>query len=69
MVKDVKFAAVLTAKAGAVCREGLPGCEEKATVHVCFEDGSGDAVCKNCFVARLNRGDWSTDTTEVPLAS
>lgn len=69
MVKDVKFAGELTVKSGAVCRENLPGCQEKATIHVCFADGHGEAVCRNCFVERLNLGDWNTDGTESLLAS
>ncbi|RJQ42526.1 MAG: hypothetical protein C4534_09935 [Gaiellales bacterium] len=69
MLREVRFAGVLTAKSGAVCREELPGCERKAVVHVCFQDGKGEAVCRSCFEERLNRGDWSTDGTEVLMAS
>ena len=46
-----------------VCDEKLPGCDLKSgTVHVCFEDGSGATVCKNCFDHRLNTGTWITDS-------
>jgi GH24 family phage-related lysozyme (muramidase) len=67
MMRDIKFAGEVTAKSGAVCREGLPGCEKKATIHVCFDDNRGEAVCRSCFVERLNRGDWNTDGTETLL--
>ncbi|MFA5802138.1 MAG: hypothetical protein WC911_06630 [Thermoleophilia bacterium] len=48
----------------AVCKEHLPGCDpESGTVHVCFEDGSGITTCRNCFDARVNEGEWTTDST------
>jgi hypothetical protein len=46
----------------AVCSEKLTGCDVKSgTVHVCFEDGSGSTVCKNCFDSLINEGKWTTD--------
>ncbi|MHB9112770.1 MAG: hypothetical protein ACYC4D_09135 [Thermoleophilia bacterium] len=48
----------------AVCNEKLPSCDVKSeTVHVCFEDGSGVNVCRNCFNHRLNEGKWTTDSS------
>jgi len=47
----------------AVCKEKLPGCDAKSeTVHVCFEDGSGVTVCRNCFDQLLNEGKWISDS-------
>lgn len=61
MSRDITFACEVTARSGAVCREQLAGCETKATIHVCFADGRGEAVCRSCFLGRVDRGDWSTD--------
>lgn len=69
MMKEIKYVGKLTAKSGAVCQEQLPGCERVATVHVCFEDGNGGSVCRNCFEKKVNRGDWTCDSTEVLMAS
>jgi hypothetical protein len=47
----------------AVCKEKLPGCDvNSGTVHVCFEDGGGITVCRNCFDSHLNEGEWTTDS-------
>ena len=47
-----------------VCAERLPVCDVKSgTVHVCFEDGGGVTICRNCFDRRLNEGNWITDNT------
>ncbi|MHB1325881.1 MAG: hypothetical protein ACYC0L_06715 [Thermoleophilia bacterium] len=47
----------------AVCKEKLSGCDAKSeTVHVCFEDGSGVTVCRNCFDQLLNEGKWISDS-------
>lgn len=46
----------------AVCEEKLSVCDmESGTVHVCFDDGGGTTVCRNCFDQRLNEGQWITD--------
>jgi GH24 family phage-related lysozyme (muramidase) len=69
MVKNVKYTSEIKEDMSGVCAEKLPGCEEKATVHVCFEDGSGESVCRSCFDRRVNDGDWITDSAEYLLAS
>lgn len=69
MVKIVKYTSDLGADAGAECGEELPGCEKRAFLHVCFEDGSGVYTCKKCFNKRINEGEWITDSTQTLLAS
>jgi len=60
MFKTVKYT---SDSSEAVCKEGLPGCDLKSgSVHVCFEDGSGATVCRNCFEKRLDEGVWVTDS-------
>ncbi len=69
MVKVVKYTSEVPAGSGTVCKEGLEGCNIFAgSVHVCFEDGSGVTVCKECFAKNLNEGVWTCDST-VRLAS
>lgn len=68
MTKVVKYEGKLV-ETGATCAEKMPGCEKKAEIHVCFEDGSGEYVCKSCFEANANKGKWITDSTEILLAS
>lgn len=68
MVKVIKYISEVPASA-ARCDEGLEGCNVFAgSVHVCFEDGTGVTLCKNCFEKRCDEGVWITDAT-VRLAS
>lgn len=69
MYKVIRYASDLTNGVGVDCRERQVGCNEKADMHVCFEDGSGTAVCKNCLTARANQGLWRTDTARMFKAS
>jgi len=60
MPKTVKYTSEAIT---AVCNEKLPGCDvESGTVHICYEDGSGATVCKNCFDQLLNEGRLVTDS-------
>ncbi len=58
-MKRIKY----TSDASTVtCSEKQAGCDvESGVVHVCFEDGSGATVCRNCFNSLLNEGKWITD--------
>ncbi len=69
MLKVVKYVYEVEPGVGAECSEKLIGREREAGIHVCFEDGSGAYVCKECFERRVNDGAWSTDSTETLLAS
>ena len=66
MVRIVKYTTDLE---GAEAGCGEHGCEEAASVHVCFEDGTGVSVCQKCLEARVNEGEWITDSCQVLLAS
>lgn len=68
MQKIVKYTSVVPVSDEAECSERLPGCTGKASLHVCFEDGSGLYVCQSCFERRLDECTWSTDST-IKLAS
>ena len=54
---------------GAACGVKLDGCQETASQHICFEDGSGAYVCRKCFTRQVNEGEWITDAAEELLAS
>lgn len=69
MVKTVKYTSELSPEEGCKCAERLTGCEVTASLHVCFEDGSGISVCKSCFGQRANEGEWITDSSQTLLAS
>ena len=69
MVKVIKYISEVPAGSASECSEKLAGCNIFAgSVHVCFEDGSGVTVCKNCFESLHDTGSWITDAT-VRLAS
>jgi hypothetical protein len=59
----------LSAKTEMVCMEKEPGCDGNAALHVCFEEGGSEFVCRSCFDSRVNEGDWTTHATEILLAS
>ena len=66
----IKYTRELSAdESAAACGVKLDGCQGEASLHVCFEDGSGVYVCRNCFSRRINEGDWITDDAEELLAS
>lgn len=70
MYMEVKFTRELSAEeSGAACGVKLDGCLGTASIHVCFEDGSGVYVCQNCFNRRVNEGEWITDGAGELLAS
>jgi hypothetical protein len=69
MVKVVKYTAVVPVEVSAECGEKSAECEGTATLHVCFEDGSGVSVCRNCLDERVNEGQWITDACQILLAS
>ncbi|MHB1391348.1 MAG: hypothetical protein ACYCXF_09015 [Thermoleophilia bacterium] len=61
MQKTVKFTSETPA---TVCKEKLPGCDVKTgIVHVCFEDGTGESVCRNCLAKLADEGRWITDSS------
>ncbi|RJQ42523.1 MAG: hypothetical protein C4534_09920 [Gaiellales bacterium] len=64
MLKTVKYTSNFPVEEKCSCTEKLPGCEGTAAYHVCFEDGSGKSVCRNCFDKRVNSGEWETDSAE-----
>ncbi|MHB1412597.1 MAG: hypothetical protein ACYCXE_04495 [Thermoleophilia bacterium] len=69
MVKIVKYSKELAPDEQAACAEKLANCEKTATLHVCFEDGSGAYVCKRCFARRVDECTWITDDLKMMLAS
>ncbi len=68
MVMNIKYTRGLPVDEKAACGVKLAGCQETASMHVCFEDGGGVYVCGNCFRARINDGAWITDSAEELLA-
>lgn len=68
-VRAVKYVCVVAADTRMVCTEGHPGCEDKAVLHVCFDEGNGEFVCRHCFDKMVNQGAWRTDRAGVLLAS
>ncbi len=69
MYREVKYSSEVGENCSARCSEQLPGCETTVSYHVCFDDGSGEFVCRKCFDQRVNEGEWVTDATELVLAS
>lgn len=68
MFQVVKYTSVVPVGEGE-CSQKLEGCDAKSgLVHVCFEDGSGATVCRNCFDSLIDEGLWVTDST-IRLAS
>ncbi len=65
----IRYTSEVPASDNPECSEKLPNCDvESGAVRVCFEDGSGVTVCKNCFNQLLDEGMWVTDST-IRLAS
>ena len=68
MFQVVKYTSVVPVGEGE-CSQKLEGCDAKSgLVHVCFEDGSGTNICRNCFNSLIDQGSWVTDST-IRLAS